>query len=136
MKNFKKGFTLIELLVVIAIIGVLSSVVLVSVNSARGKGSNAAIKTNLNGIRSQAEVYYDSSPTGYAGVCSDSQIQKSIVAIENITLASTTCNSDAVSWAFSSPLKVSDNGNDFWCVDTSGVSRGHTTALGTALSCP
>lgn len=136
MKKNKKGFTLIELLVVIAIIGVLSSVVLLSVNTARGKGANAAIKSNLNGIRSQAEVYYDSSPNGYTGVCGDTQIQSAVVAIENIALASTTCNSDTVSWALSAPLKVSDSGNDFWCIDSSGVGRGHTTALGSSLSCP
>ncbi len=40
MKN-KKGFTLIELLVVIAIIGILSSVAIVNLNSARDKARRA-----------------------------------------------------------------------------------------------
>jgi prepilin-type N-terminal cleavage/methylation domain-containing protein len=54
-----KGFTLIELLVVIAIIGILSSVVLASLNSARTKGSDAAVKSNLSGVRANAELQYD-----------------------------------------------------------------------------
>lgn len=51
--NFKQnlGFTLVELLVVIAIIGILSSVAVVNLNSARDKAKQAAVEQILSGIR-------------------------------------------------------------------------------------
>lgn len=58
MKNLKKGFTLIELLVVVAIIGILASVVLASLTSARSKGKDAAIFAQLSNMRAQAELFY------------------------------------------------------------------------------
>lgn len=55
----QKGFTLIELLVVIAVIGILASVVLASLNSARKKGADAKIKSELKQISTALELYYD-----------------------------------------------------------------------------
>lgn len=66
-RTSKSGFTLIELLVVIAIIGVLSSIVLASLNSARRKSRDARRITDVKQIQLALELYFDSqSPTpGY-----------------------------------------------------------------------
>ncbi|MDB5190058.1 MAG: gspG [Parcubacteria group bacterium] len=55
--NTQRGFTLIELLVVIAIIGLLSSVVLASLNAARVKARDSERISNLVQIRSAIEAY-------------------------------------------------------------------------------
>ncbi len=55
----KEGFTLIELLVVISIIGLLSSIVLTSVNSARAKARDARRKAEMAELVKALELYYD-----------------------------------------------------------------------------
>ena len=57
-KRHNQGFTLIELLVVIAIIGVLSSVVLASLNSARAKSRDAKRLSDLRQIQNALELHF------------------------------------------------------------------------------
>lgn len=59
----KRGFTLIELLVVISIIGLLSSVILASLNSARMKARDAKRKADLHSLETAVQFYYDDNGT-------------------------------------------------------------------------
>lgn len=59
MINKQKGFTLIELLVVIAIIGILSSVVLASLNTARQKSRDAKRIADVKQLQLALEFYFD-----------------------------------------------------------------------------
>jgi prepilin-type N-terminal cleavage/methylation domain-containing protein len=52
------GFTLIELLVVIAIIGILSSVILASLNTARVKARDARRISDMNQVQTALAFYY------------------------------------------------------------------------------
>ncbi len=61
MKSAKKGFTLIELLVVIAIIGILSAVVLASMNATRGKARYARILEDMKSIETAVRLAYDTN---------------------------------------------------------------------------
>ena len=68
----KRGFTLIELLVVIAIIGILSSVVLASLNIARGKANDAKRLSDMHTIQTALELYYNNHnayPTSNSSGC-------------------------------------------------------------------
>ena len=152
-KNFKSGFTLIELLVVVAIIGILASVVLASLNTARAKGANAAIKANLANIRAQAELVYDAtSPNGYgtasnASSCTaptansifststaaETVVNNAVTAAIASSGGASFCGSTTSAWVASVQLKVAEGANNYWCVDSTGISTGKAAvASGTA----
>lgn len=150
--SVRRGFTLIELLVVIAIIGILSSVVLASLNSARNKGVDASIKSNLANARAEAELFYDTGNT-YEGVCAvtgtnvigDSVNAADIAYDGNApTYADTTaasagngqCHDSASAWAAQVSLKA----GGYYCVDSTGKAATTTTAIAgsgaTQFACP
>lgn len=70
-KKFNQGFTLIELLIVIAIIGILSSVILMSLNSARKKANDTQRIASVNQIVTAIALYQsdnEGTPPGIDGI--------------------------------------------------------------------
>ena len=126
-QNGNKGFTLIELLVVIAIIGILASVVLASLNSARAKGKDAAIKAQLSSMRAEAELLYDSvTPNSYDLVCTSNASpipnpSKLYDAASAQSPGTGLCTASTTTWAAYIPLNNTTNGSDY-CVDSSGYA--------------
>lgn len=59
MKKNKKGFTLIELLVVVAIIGLLSTLSILALNTARARARDAKRVADVRQIQTALEMYYN-----------------------------------------------------------------------------
>jgi prepilin-type N-terminal cleavage/methylation domain-containing protein len=57
----QKGFTLIELLVVIAIIGILATIVMVSLNTARSKARDSRRVSDVRQLQLALQMYYDAN---------------------------------------------------------------------------
>ena len=153
-----KGFTLIELLVVIAIIGILASIVLASLNTARNKGKDASIEAQMASARSQAEIYYGSNGNTYgvtatAGNCTGSSagplfktaassggllsliqgIAAQVNGTQSLATTEAVCNmlpatGNATSWAMAVMGVVTSPSQTFYCVDSNGTSRFYNNA--------
>ena len=136
--NSKKGFTLIELLVVIAIIGILSSVVLASLTTARSKGTAAAIQAEVANMRAQAELYYSTTGSNsYAtagtgatalncttNVFTGTNSLSSLISDATAKGATVTCVASTTAWAVNAAY-----GGTNYCADSTGKSSATTTTV-------
>lgn len=125
----KQGFTLIELLVVIAIIGILSSIVLSSLRSARIKASDSAVKAAMKQLSAQTEIFWSDNGTygggiancdGSGGVFDNPKVEEIETYIEtnNAIGATVSCRTSADGGKYAYGVSLLHGGGS-WCTDNS-----------------
>jgi general secretion pathway protein G len=147
INSLHKGFTLIELLVVIAIIGLLSSVILASLKSARDKAQIAKAQVDMRRIVSaitiaqgeQGKSLIDFAPATNCGqcVCADptsatcsTQFETALTQIQTATKGLVT-NLNGIRDPWGRPYLIDANQREFTCstLDGFGVYAGGTFTI-------
>ncbi len=121
----RRGLTIIELLVVIAIIGILASIVMVSLDSIRGKSIDTKIRANIANVRSQAEIHWNGLTRSYDSLCSDPTV---LLASDGITEVGSTMNCTSATSTFLIWAPLIHATGTIFCVDNNGFSGEVSTA--------
>lgn len=123
MKANKKGFTLVELLVVIAIIGLLATVAVVALSSARQKSRDTTRVSDIKQIQTALELHFDDQNGYPAHVGTGSILGAAAAACLNGSGWTTTgCTSPYMGLV---PTNATPGGADFTYVQT-GSGTGYT----------
>ncbi len=134
MKKTKKGFTLIELLVVIAIIGLLSTLAIVALNSARQKSRDAKRVADVKQIQTALELYYNDNFGYPASVTQgDSIVEDGVTYMAQVPEAPTPPDGDCEEDENTYTYTTDDAGATYelnYCIgaDTGNVPAGPRTA--------
>jgi len=120
----------------IAVIGILSSVVLASLSTARSRGIDAQIESSLSSLRSTAEIYYANNENSYSGFCEDPGTLSKLNEVEKISdtdgaRSNYDCNDSNSAYGLSFPLKI----GNYWCIDSTGASLENEASLGNSMAC-
>lgn len=133
-RKMTPGFTLIELLVVIAIIGLLSTISLIALNTARARARDARRLADIKQIQTALALYYDDAEAYPSSLSSGSSISyngndfmKAVPAAP--TPADGTCTSGNNQYAYSSQ-SANSSYTITYClgIGTSEISAGINTA--------
>lgn len=118
----------VVVLFVVIFIGILSSIVLASLNTARTRGDDSIIRSKISFFRSDAELYFDRNGS-YLGFC-DSENVTSLYADPRIK--DLACRNSSTTWAVSAALPT----GGYTCADNTGVLYNKTMVpLGQEMSC-
>jgi hypothetical protein len=127
--------------------------VLAALTSARSKGTDTAVKSNLANTRAQGELWYGAvgSYTGVCGSANSSTATGSVKSIYAMVLAAggatgltavngtlttagsyilATCHENGTAWAAEAPVSGgTSSAAKMWCVDSTGATKAETAAL-------
>lgn len=143
MKTHNAGFTLMELLIVVAILGILATITVSALGSAKKKGEDSAIKEQMTTLRTEAELFASDNGESYAGMftgdntwsSADTTIQAILDFISDQTNVHT-AGSSATAWAAQAQLK--QDITQYVCVSSTsnGLSISTTAMAAGATVCP